>query len=165
MDPDQNARMAAYPTDLISKCCRCHCVLLSPPLFPFLPRVAAHPSRHHEEAEAIGTLEETIVLVVAFQPHRVEMHVERVAELRVLTFRLRAEEHVRRPAATADQNAPAVDAKETSAPGRRLGSNFANAEPEMLPIRHASAAHELERQIIQRGLSQLGRPPEAWVHE
>ncbi len=81
------------------------------------------------------------------------MHVERVAELRVLTFRLWSEEHVGRPAATADQNSATVDAEETPALRRRLGSDLANAEAEVLPIRHATTAHELERQIVQLGLS------------
>ena len=51
---------------------------------------------------------------------RVQVHVVRVAELRVLTLGLRAEEDVRRPAAAANEDAPAVDAEETSALRRRL---------------------------------------------
>src|SRR4029077_98674 len=135
--------MTAHPADLIAQRRDRNRVLFRPPLFAFLPRVAAHPSRHYQKAEAVGPLEETIVLVVALQPHCVEMHVERVAELRVLTFRLWSEKHVGGPAAPADQNSATVDAKETPAFRRRLGSDLANAEAEVLPIRHATAAHEL----------------------
>src|SRR5437660_3970792 len=126
--------MTAKPTDLIAQRRRRDRVLLGSPLRPFLPCATADPSCHHEKAEAVGLVPETIVLVIAFQPNGVEMHVERVAELRILSLRLRSEEHVGRPAAAADENSSTVYAKETPAFRRRLRGDLADAEAQVLTI-------------------------------
>src|SRR4051812_18163720 len=140
-------------------------MLLRSPLLPFFPGAAANPSRHHEHAKAVSALPETIVLVVALEADCIEMHVERVTQLCVLSIRLRAEEHVGRPAATANQDSAAIYAKETSAFRCRFRRDLTNAKRHAVIVRHPRTDHEVECEVVERGLSTalLHRPPEAWL--
>src|SRR5947207_5012848 len=110
---------------------------------------------------------EAVILVIAFEPDRVEVHVQRITQLRILALGLRAEEHVGRPTAAANQDAASVDPKEPSALRRRLRCDLANPEAHGLTVRHAPARDELEREIIQRGrgAAELRGPPETRIHE
>src|SRR5512141_587138 len=110
-------------------------------------------------------MEEAIVLVIALEPERIEMHVERVTHLCVLSLRLWAEEDIRRPTTATNQNSATVHAKETPSPWRRFRRDLANAERQTLSVRHASACHEFERQVVKLRLAQLCRPPESRVCE
>src|SRR6266550_307415 len=120
--------MSPQATDLIAQRCRCDRVLLRPPLRPFLPGAAAHPTRHHEDAKTVRLMPEAIVLVIAFQTQRVEMHVERITDLRILSLGLRAEEHIGRPASAANENASAVHSEETPSLWRRFRGDLSNAK-------------------------------------
>src|SRR5207302_1556518 len=139
--------------------------LLRPPLWPFFPGATAHPTRHDENAEAVRLMPEAIVLVITLEANRVEMHVERIAQLGVLSLRLQTEEHVRRPAAAANQNSSTVDAEEATSFRCRLGSNFADAESQLLLIQHTTTAHEFERQRVELRLAELEWPPQTRVGE
>src|SRR5437868_2766266 len=120
--------MSPQATDLIAQRCRCDRVLLRPPLRPFLPGAAAHPTRHHEDAKTICLVPEAIVLVIALQPQRIEVHVERITDLRILSLGLRAEERIGRPAPAANENASAVHSEKTPSLWCRFRRDFSNAK-------------------------------------
>src|SRR6185437_3453725 len=71
----------------------------------------------------------------------------------------------RRPAAAANQDATAVDAKEPPAPGRGIGRDLANAERDARTIGHALARGEFEIEMGERRRAQLRRPPEPRVRD
>src|SRR2546423_660518 len=125
--------MSPQSPDLVAQRRRCDSELFRSPLGPLFPGAAAHPAGHHENAEAVGALEEAIVLVISLEPQGVEMHVEGVAHLSVLALRLRPEEHVRRPSAAANQDSAAVYAKEPRAFRSVLGGDLANSKAKTLP--------------------------------
>src|SRR5438105_652625 len=153
--------MTAQAADLVAQRRRCYHVLLRPPLVPFLPGAATHPAAHDEDAEAVGLVPEAIVFVIAFQPQGIEMHVERVSQLRVLPLRLWAQEHVGRPTAATNENATAVDAEKSPALWRRFRRDLTDAETQILQIGHASIFQERQGERVQLGLPELRWPPEA----
>src|ERR1041384_7362610 len=102
-------------------------------------------------------MEEAVVLVIAFEADRVQVHVQCVAELRVLPLRLRPAEHVGRPAATPDEDAATVHTKQAAASSRGLRRDLADPEPRVEAIGRPAAGYELERQGIKLGLAERGR--------
>src|SRR6185437_8274545 len=74
--------------------------------FPF---VAALPARQDHDAVTIGEVVEVLVFELAFAADRVEPHVADVTEFGLHAPGQLAQEHVRRPAAAADQHWLAVD--------------------------------------------------------
>ncbi len=95
------------------------------------------------------------------------MHVERIAELRVLSLGLWAEEQVWCPTAATNQDAFAVHAKEQAPLRCHLGSDLADAEAELRTVRDASVDDELQREILEHSfpLPELGRPPELRIRD
>src|SRR5689334_2467547 len=140
-------------------------MLLRRPFRPLFPRAAADPACHYQDPEAVRLMEKAIVLVVALETKRVEMHVERIFHLRVLALRLRPEEHVRRPAAAADQNALAVDAEKSAALRSRLRCDFPNTKTLALLIGDATVLHELDVERVQLWRAELEGPPKPRVRE
>src|ERR1017187_7795397 len=85
-----------------------HAVLRLPSR-PLLPMIAAAPPGEHENAVGVRQAEERIVLELAFEANRVEVHVADVLELGPLPREIRAQQHVGRPAPATDQDRLAVD--------------------------------------------------------
>src|SRR6185312_10515602 len=74
-----------------------------------LPFVATLPARQDQDAVTIGEVVEMLVFQLAFAADRVEAHVADVTELGLHAPGQHTQEHVRRPAAAADQHRLAVE--------------------------------------------------------
>src|SRR5690349_4850224 len=140
-------------------------MLLRAPLSPLFPRVAAHPTSHHENPHAVGALEEPIVLVIPLQAKRIEMHVQCVSQLRILTLGLRTKEHVRCPATAANENSLSIHAEKLRPFWCCLRSHLTNSESKALRIRHSPIRDEHHREILENRRPKLSGPPEFWMRD
>jgi hypothetical protein len=90
--------------------------------------IAAAPARHHQNPFAVGEIEKFLRLQLAFEANGIQPHVLHVGELILQALRIFAQQHVRRPAAAANQNLLAVDGEEALVVLIKLGVNFANTK-------------------------------------
>src|SRR5580700_11306399 len=124
-------------------------VLIFLPAFPALPCVAASPSRHNQDAELVGLIEKVFVIDAAFQAHGVQPHVAHIRQIGINALRRIAQEHVRRPRRSANQNFFAVDFEKPVALVRQLRSRFANAERHLRGIRNLPSSFERQLRLVQ----------------
>jgi hypothetical protein len=103
-------------------------------LGPRLPFVAALPAGEYHDAVAVGEVVETLILQLAFAADGVEAEVEDVAELGLHALGVVAQEHVRRPAAAANQHGLAVDDELAITLLGEVGTDAAYAERRAGPV-------------------------------
>ncbi len=104
-----------------------------------------------------------VVLQLAFQPHRVEVHVTDVFQLGLLPLRRRAQEHVEGVARAADEDVLAVDPKQAVPFGVDLGGHLADAKPDVAGVGDLAVDFQLQVQGMEILFAHLRRPPQAGV--
>ena len=79
-----------------------------------LPHIAADPSRHDEDAEAIGFVEEFLAIHFAFQANGVQTHVLDVGEVGIEPLGIPAKKKIGGPGRTANEDSLAIYFEETA---------------------------------------------------
>ena len=104
--------MLAQNVDLTFEGCGGDVLLIGVPIFPTLPGVAAGPSGHNEDAQAIGFFVELFAVEAAFEADGVHAHVVDVGEVGVESAGDPAEEKIGGPGGSADEDVAAIDFEE-----------------------------------------------------
>ena len=87
-------------------------MILVVPFLPLFPVAAAGPARHDKDPLLVGEIEEVIAHDLAFQPHRVQVHVFDVLQLLFFSERRLAKQHVWRVPGAANENSLSVDTED-----------------------------------------------------
>ena len=153
--------MIADAPDLIAQRLGGDVVIVVLPLAPALPVVAAAPAGDDHDALAIAHLQERPALGLALEPDRIQVHVLHVTDLRGLALGGRAQEHVGRPTAAADEDRPAVDLEDAIALVVQLRRGFADAEADQVLIGGLAVHAHLQVQVVQVLRADVDGPPEA----
>ena len=125
--------------------------------------IAAAPAKHHEDAALIGETEEIVGFELALEADGVEVHVLDEIELVAKPLVVGAQQHILRPACTANQNRFAVHAKQPAAVGGELRRDFANAEVHALFVGDVPVGGEADSEVLEVRLAHLARPPRLWI--
>ena len=141
-------------------------VLLGLPRVPMLPRVAAAPAGHEQNAELVGHVEEHVVLHLALEADGVEVQVQHVLHLGLNAPARRTQKEIWSPAGTTNQDALPIDRVEAILLRIELGAHLPNAEASGERVENArrSRGHvvraERKREVVQARGAHLPRPPE-----
>src|SRR5215471_19010761 len=113
------------------------------------PGVATAPSRHDQHAQTVGKIEEMIDFYLAFQPDRVEIHVQRIFHLLLETLIVAPQKHVKRPATSANQQFLAIDFEETVAFVGELTGDLPHSKSQRLCFIYQASTDHRELRMVK----------------
>ena len=134
-------------------------------MLPLFPGVTTGPARHDQDAEAVRLFVELLAIQPAFQPDRVQPQVFDVREIGVQLPGRPAQENIRRPCRSTDEDPAAVYPEEPTAFGCQLGGHFANSEAKPGRIARLVPDRKGEGSAVHVGLSHRIGPPHARMRE
>src|SRR5215472_16842650 len=155
--------MALQPADLVAQGIPGNVFVHFIPLRPVLPLIATAPAWHYEDAHPVGKIEKVVVLQLSFQPHSVEVEVTHVVQLGQLSFRRRAEQHVKAVPCAADEDVLSIDLKDAMSLFVNRRSDLANSKKNVGGIGNLPLYLHFQMQRIELLLANLGGPPKTWI--
>ena len=93
--------------------------------------IAAAPAGHHQNAHLVREIEETVVLQLALQAHRVEVEIAHVVELGLLPLGRGSKQEVKAVSGPSDEDVLAIDLKDAVTFLVNVRSDLAHSEADM----------------------------------